>query len=159
MRILTKSAAETKKTASLLAEEARRILRSHTLSHALVFSLEGELGSGKTTFVQGFARGFNVKERITSPTYVLMKRYSSPPHLLYHIDCYRLKSAKDLAAIGFGDALCDRGAVVLAEWGDRVRRILPKHRFVIRFTHVGRHKNEHRITVLLPWKKNLGKRP
>ena len=147
MERVTRSAGETQKLARVLAKKMLRTLTARALSHALVVSLEGNLGSGKTTFTQGFAKGLGIKEKILSPTFVLMKRFHiGHTHVLYHLDCYRLETSKDIIAIGFRDILKDPSAMVLAEWGDRVKSVFPKHRVTIRFSHT-KKPNERRIRV------------
>ena len=119
-------------------------------------ALQGELGAGKTTFSQGFARALGVKEKITSPTFVLMKIYELPCHLspvtchfrhFVHIDCYRLNSPKELADLGFKKILKDKTAIVLIEWAERVRRLLPKNAIWVKFEHGEKH-NERIIKIL-----------
>lgn len=130
MIIVTKSAKETRKFGRLLAKKLRR---------GRPVCLEGDLGSGKTTFVQGLAGGLGVRQRITSPTFVLMRRFATAikrfTHL-YHIDCYRIKNPQDLLDIGFKEILEDKNALVVIEWADRVRKILPKKRLTIKFEMV-----------------------
>src|SRR3972149_1991176 len=90
MELITKSARETQSFGQALAAD----IVSGKVSHVL--ALKGELGSGKTTFVQGLAKGLGVKKRITSPTFILMREYaiSHQPlaiSYLYHVDLYRLE--------------------------------------------------------------------
>lgn len=106
--------------------------------HAVVVSLEGELGSGKTTFSQGFAKGLGVKERVLSPTFVIVKPYkirNTRYEVFYHIDCYRLKKPEELLELGFKEIVENPNAIVLIEWGNRVKRILPKHTVRISFSY------------------------
>lgn len=150
--IKTKNFKETKKVAALLAKE---VVRLHKKG-ALVLALEGELGSGKTTFVQGFAEALGIKEKVLSPTFILLKIYSLKRRgriksklrirHLAHIDCYRLGSHKDLLHLGFADLLKDRDAIILIEWADRVKKILPKNSLRIKFKH-GTKLNERIITI------------
>ncbi|MDO8470956.1 MAG: tRNA (adenosine(37)-N6)-threonylcarbamoyltransferase complex ATPase subunit type 1 TsaE [bacterium] len=101
---------------------------------ALVIGLEGELGSGKTTFVQGAMESLGVENRVTSPTFVLMKRYEGlQGRNLYHIDCYRLDRSKDLLSLGWNDIIKDPKNVVFVEWADRVKDILPEKRYTLSF--------------------------
>ncbi|MCB9849811.1 MAG: tRNA (adenosine(37)-N6)-threonylcarbamoyltransferase complex ATPase subunit type 1 TsaE [Phycisphaerales bacterium] len=95
------------------------------LSPGSVIALVGTLGSGKTHFVKGVARGNATPASVpvTSPTFVLINEY--PGRLpLYHIDTYRLRGADDLDALGFDEMVKGDGAV-LVEWADRVRELLP----------------------------------
>ena len=131
--IETKSAAETQRAAKLLAEELRPLPKG-----AAVVALVGELGAGKTTFVQGFAQALGVKERVLSPTFVLMKIYPLTRRRfrhLVHIDCYRLGSPADLLRLGFGELLKDRDLLILIEWADRIEKVLPAHAVRCHFTH------------------------
>lgn len=145
-KILSKSSKDTQKKAGDLA---RKILRLN-LKKAVVVALEGELGSGKTTFSQGFAKALGVKERVLSPTFVLLKIYKIKhkkfKHLI-HIDCYRLDSAKDLLHLGFKDLLKDKDAIILIEWAERIFKILPKSAFWIKFNHT-KFLNKRKILVL-----------
>ncbi|GJQ26169.1 MAG: hypothetical protein HBSAPP02_12010 [Phycisphaerae bacterium] len=90
-----------------------------------VLALVGELGAGKTHLAKGLARGLGVADdrAVTSPTFVLINEYRGRC-VVHHIDAYRLRSGAELAALGF-EELCEGGAVVLVEWADRVRDVLP----------------------------------
>ena len=81
----------------------------------LLLGLDGEMGSGKTSWTQGFARGFGVIEQVTSPTFALMHSYNSPRGKLYHLDLYRLGSFDELLDLGFEEILQDHALVIL-EW-------------------------------------------
>lgn len=90
---------------------------------ATLITLSGDLGAGKTTFTQGLARTFGVTESVTSPTFVLAKSYALPEgpfKKLVHIDAYRLKEGKDLAALAFREALEDPRHIVMLEWPEIV---------------------------------------
>lgn len=85
--------------------------------------LAGELGAGKTAFVQGFGAALGVTERITSPTFTIAQRYQG--HLpVHHLDVYRLEQLDEVADLGLGELL-DDGGVVLIEWGDVITAELP----------------------------------
>ena len=156
-KIVSKSVKETQKIAELFSREAANFISPH----ALVVALEGELGSGKTTFAQGFSKALGIREKVLSPTFVLVKIYPIKkvkrftPHLLsagkfsrkaqptkgagfkhlVHVDCYRLNGAKDLLHLGLKSFLKDRDAIIVIEWADRVKKILPKDTIWIRFKH------------------------
>lgn len=101
---------------------------SSSPEHATVVGLSGELGSGKTTFVKGVARAFGVTQTVTSPTFVIQKIYKlegQPFRHLVHIDAYRLESAEELSVLGFNALLSDPGNLIIIEWPERVREILP----------------------------------
>jgi tRNA threonylcarbamoyladenosine biosynthesis protein TsaE len=112
--------------------------------------LEGELGAGKTTFVQALARSLGVKERVTSPTFVIQKTYALPSSQtkhgfkrLVHIDAYRLNSLDDLRMLGWGECVADPHALILLEWPERVREVYSHAgRFVVSFFHSGEYERE-----------------
>ena len=86
-----------------------------------VVSLTGELGAGKTCFVQGAAAALGVTERVTSPTFLLRRDYEGRVPVT-HLDVYRLETLGDVLDLGYGE---DDGRVVLIEWGDAMRPLLP----------------------------------
>ena len=144
MEIVTKSAEETKKIAANLAEETKE---QPLLKYAFIIALEGNLGSGKTTFIQGLAKGLKIKENVLSPTFlilkefpILFKKYKS----FYHIDAYRLKHPKELLELGFNDLIKDPENIIVIEWADKIKKILPKYILKIKFTNLG--KNKRKIT-------------
>src|SRR3989344_4353110 len=137
MFYLSKNSKETEKAAGVLAKEIiRKALSKRT---ALVLGLEGELGAGKTTFVKGFVKALGVKSKISSPTFVLIKSHNLK-HItynkLYHIDAYRLKDHKDLIKLGIKEIFDDPKNLILVEWSDRVKGILPKKYIKIHIDHI-----------------------
>jgi len=88
-----------------------------------IIVLTGELGAGKTTFVQGIASGINVKSRIISPTFVLVRKHKGKlggkKINLYHIDLYRLEGTSDINSLGIEDIFEDVNGIFLIEWGER----------------------------------------
>lgn len=141
VEILSKSEAQTKKVAKLLAEEIFSPTSRRTKNRAWVIGLEGELGSGKTRFVQGFAKGFGIRQRLTSPTFVLMKKYKN----LYHIDCYRLNKPKELLDLDFKEIISNPKNIVLIEWAEKVHSILPRDTIWVRFEIVS--EKERKILI------------
>ena len=114
---------------------------------ALVLALQGELGAGKTTFVQGFLKGLGLKKRAQSPTFIIMRRHKIARGKfknIFHIDAYRLKAPKQLASLGFHEILMGSKNVILVEWPERVSKILPKNTAWISFKHT---KKEHERTI------------
>lgn len=89
-----------------------------------VVALQGELGAGKTTFVQGLARALGIRRPVTSPTFTLVSEYAGGALRLVHMDLYRLRDPDDLLAIGFHDYL-GRGSLVAVEWPERAGDLLP----------------------------------
>ena len=143
--ITTRSATETKKLAS---QSAKKIAATRS-DHARVIALNGNLGVGKTTFVQGFAKSLGINETIQSPTFVLMKIYSvkrrkNLKHLV-HIDAYRIETPREIEHLGLRELLNDKDAVILIEWADRIKKLLPKNTQWITFSHA-RTRTERIIT-------------
>jgi len=85
--------------------------------------LAGDLGTGKTAFAQGFARGLGVDEPVTSPAFILVRTYEGRLPMV-HLDVYRLDTMQELVDLGIAELL-DEGAVTLVEWGDAVAPALP----------------------------------
>jgi len=94
--------------------------------------LSGELGSGKTTFAQGFAEGLGISEQVTSPTFVLLRSYEGRLRL-HHVDVYRLENLREVIDIGLLELL-DEGGVALIEWGELAAPALPRDLLEVRFT-------------------------
>ncbi len=155
------SSKETKKLGEKLAREiAAAAPRRNKKKGALVFALQGELGAGKTTFVQGFFGGLGLRKRAPSPTFIIMRRHALPRRKgrhrnprgtrafsnVFHVDAYRLKKAADLKMLGVKDIAADPANIILVEWADRVRSIIPKNAQWLRFEH-GKRENERRIIM------------
>jgi tRNA threonylcarbamoyladenosine biosynthesis protein TsaE len=103
-----------------------------------IVSLEGDLGAGKTFFARGVARALGVHEHVTSPTFVLQKRYRTtvgPLQWLVHYDLYRLGSYDELVEIGFDEL--DEQSVALVEWGDRFVADYPAAPIRVRLEYAG----------------------
>ena len=135
---------ETEKLARMLAKEILRYKKVYPerSRRALVFGLIGNLGAGKTTFIQAFAKGLGIKSKITSPTFVLMKKYKN----LYHIDCYRIKNAKDILELDFKEITSNPLHIIMIEWAEKIKSILPKDAIRIKFKIIG--KNGRKIEIL-----------
>ncbi|MEA2088724.1 MAG: tRNA (adenosine(37)-N6)-threonylcarbamoyltransferase complex ATPase subunit type 1 TsaE [Patescibacteria group bacterium] len=119
-----------------------------------VISLIGNLGSGKTVFTKGVAKALNIKERVSSPTFNIIKIYNIPrttgkkinAKYLYHIDAYRLKNSKDLINLGIDEMLSSKKTITIIEWADKVKNILPKNNISIQFQTTN-NKNERIIII------------
>ena len=96
----------------------------------MIICLDGELGSGKTVFVKGFAQSLGIKENITSPTFNIVKEYQIGEMPLYHMDVYRLENADE--SIGFNDYFNSSGISII-EWSELIEELLPEERLDIKF--------------------------
>jgi len=108
--------------------------------------LRGDLGAGKTTLVKGIAAGFDAasEEDVTSPTFTLIHEYRGPTANLYHIDLYRIDTARELETLGIDDLLAGN-AVLLIEWGEKFARFVRERDVEIILERVG--ENERRVVV------------
>jgi len=141
MEIITNSSNQTKKLGEALAKK----IKSRKKDKALVLGLSGDLGGGKTTFLQGFAKGLGIKQRILSPTFVILKRFKIKDlriNNFYHIDCYRLNRDKEILALGFKEIILDSENIVAIEWAERIEKILPKNTIWIKFEFVDENKRK-----------------
>jgi len=130
-RFETKTPKETAKIATALAKK---------MKGGEVVALYGNLGAGKTTFAQAFAKALGVQERVQSPTFIFMhehrlKRKSGPSYFV-HADAYR-GGLPELRSISIEEYFGRPDAVVLIEWADRVKGLLPKKRITVRLRHLG----------------------
>ena len=122
MIIETNSAEETFALGKALGEKA---------SPGQIYTLDGDLGTGKTVFTQGVAAGLGITEAISSPTFTIIQEYDTGRLPLYHFDVYRIGDIEEMEEIGYDDYFFGEG-ICLIEWADLIREILPEH--VIRVT-------------------------
>lgn len=144
MKLISQSEKETLRFAENFAKK---------LHGGEIIALVGELGAGKTVFVKGLARGFGIKQKIQSPTFLLMKIYNAKAQkaaktqkikFLCHVDAYRLSDAAELVDIGLLDWLGRADTVVVIEWADKVPELL-RGRKVIKIKMEMGEKEEARI--------------
>lgn len=136
----TKGSGQTKELGKSLA---KKILKVGPKEEATIFGLKGELGGGKTTFIQGFAQGLGIKEKILSPTFVIMKKFKLKNNNFshfHHIDAYRLKDPEELLDIGFKNIINNPKNIVVIEWADKIKKILPKTTTWIHFKFINEEK-------------------
>ena len=102
-----------------------------------IIGLKGDLGSGKTVFSKGLAAGLGIKQNVTSPTFVVMKVYSVENHksikTFCHIDAYRL-SGSDIESTGIQEYIDDKNTILVIEWVDRIKKILPRKTRLIKIS-------------------------
>lgn len=142
MRHVSRSLAETEGLAKLFLNEIKP-----NAAEALVVGLIGDLGSGKTAFVQALARELGVTERITSPTFVIQKNYLLAEagggfKQLVHIDAYRLHQPEEMRALGWPDLIANPGNLIMIEWAERLLPILPASWRKIMFHFVDENSRE-----------------
>ena len=137
-QILTRSAIETKNLAKNLAKE---------LPVGTIVALIGDLGSGKTTFAQGFAEGLDIFESIVSPTFKLVSEYDGEKCKLIHVDTYRLDGIEDFLNICGEDIIRTPGAIILIEWADKIIDILPPETVQINFQRVLNTENDRELII------------
>ena len=146
MKLKTSSPAETQAIAAALASVVRA---------GDVILLSGDLGAGKTTFTQGFARALGVTDPVTSPTFTLMNEYRGRLRVL-HADVYRLESLQEVIDLGIGE-LVEEDSVALVEWGEAAAPALPGH-LTITIEHGD--GDDDRIMTLAPsgaaWLERIG---
>lgn len=92
----------------------------------MVFCLNGDLGVGKTVFTQGFAKGLDIEEPISSPTFTILQEYHDGRLPLYHFDVYRISDISEMDEIGYEDCFYGEG-VCFIEWAELIEDILPEH--------------------------------
>ncbi len=131
--IITNSFQETQKQGELLAKE---------LKGGEIICLEGELGAGKTTFTQGILKELQVKGPYISPTFLIMKNYpitKKQKFNIYHIDAYRVKS-QDILSLGWKEISKDNNNILIIEWPERIKDILPQEVFWIKLKWIDDEK-------------------
>lgn len=116
-----------------------------------VVALDGELGAGKTHFVQGVCRGLEVEDldRVASPTFILCNEYGGGRLPVMHLDAYRLENGRELWDLGW-DEMVDAGGVVLLEWAGRVAEVLPAGALRVEMSHAGGDERRVLLPVLAP---------
>jgi tRNA threonylcarbamoyladenosine biosynthesis protein TsaE len=140
MKIISNSVKETLAVAKKIAAKAKG---------GEIYALTGDLGAGKTVFTRGFCAGLGVKKNVNSPTFVLMKVYPVKRHKnikeVWHIDAYRLKSEKELEAVGALEYFNRKDVVCLVEWPERIKKILGKNTRTIKIKTLGENKRSLEI--------------
>lgn len=117
---------------------------------AIVFGLNGDLGSGKTTFVQGLAKGLGIKSTIPSPTFIIVRRYiinTVSFNSFYHIDLYRLEDKKgEFDNLGLNEIFADSHNFIVIEWVHRFKQYLPSSIYFFDFIITGENKRKIETT-------------
>ena len=117
------------------------------LSGGEVLALDGDLGAGKTVFVQGLAAGLGISEAVTSPTFTLVREYLGGSLPLFHFDVYRIADCDEMYEIGY-DEYIDGDGVSVIEWPQLIDDILPPKRYNVTIEKdYGRHDDYRKITI------------
>lgn len=137
--LLSASPAETKKLGRTWGKKIKA---------GAVLALSGTLGSGKTTFVQGLAQGLGLRRKIASPTFITMAAYAIPGtrQTLYHLDLYRLARRIDIQELGLKEIIENKQSVVVIEWAEKLKTMLPRRTKWIHFSHARRNPTVRAIT-------------
>ena len=132
---ITKSSQETKEFSKKIFRELFKLNKNRSC----IICLYGDLGSGKTTFVQGLAEELGIKEIVNSPTFLIMKKYKSvnnKKYTLYHFDCYRIFDYQEILDLGWEEIISDKNNIIVIEWPEKIKKILPEERLDIKFKFV-----------------------
>lgn len=134
-KYITNSVEETQKLAADFAEKFK---------NGAIITLNGPLGAGKTTFVQGFAKNLGIKSKILSPTFVLMREYVLPfeqDARFYHVDLYRLEGKQEINNLGLTDLFANPKNIFLIEWAEKLTD-LPKNIIKIDFEYLSENSRQ-----------------
>lgn len=120
-----------------VSELAKLVARQ--LKGGEIFALVGQLGSGKTTFVKAVGKALKIRDKITSPTFILLQGYETKLKnkkiLLFHLDLYRTKNYKEVKALGLNEFWGKPNTITFIEWADKIKKHLPKKTTTINFRH------------------------
>ncbi|HRY30838.1 MAG TPA: tRNA (adenosine(37)-N6)-threonylcarbamoyltransferase complex ATPase subunit type 1 TsaE [Candidatus Paceibacterota bacterium] len=124
------------------------VSESGSSNKAIIVGLCGNLGSGKTTFMKYFAKELGITEEVTSPTFIMRRRFrlsgseNFPWKNLYHFDMYRVESTDELGPIGFDDTIANPENLVFIEWPEKIASALPRKTTKINFTFIDENTRE-----------------
>ena len=139
MKKVSKSLKETSEIAQSFIKEILKIQNQDT--GAIVIGLVGDLGAGKTTFFQAIAKHLGIKNTVSSPTFVIMKKYplkNKKYYFVFHLDAYRLKNEQELLNLGWQEIIDDKKNLVFIEWSENVSKIMPTN---TKFIHISDQEN------------------
>ncbi|MBC8346000.1 MAG: tRNA (adenosine(37)-N6)-threonylcarbamoyltransferase complex ATPase subunit type 1 TsaE [Candidatus Marinimicrobia bacterium] len=120
---------------------------AQTIPEGSIIALIGNLGSGKTTFAQGFALGLDIQDSVISPTFKLVSEYEGTRCPLYHIDCYRLDAPEDFLNIGGENYLNPEHGITLIEWAERIEPYWTDRWIFIYFNRLAENANARSIKI------------
>lgn len=130
-----------------VAETAlRKLVSIQSGGHTPVLAISGDLGAGKTTFMQTFAKQLGIVQSVISPTYVIMKRYDAEVgasfESLVHMDVYRIDDAAEMTPLRFEEVLKEEETVVCIEWAEKIQSLLPPHTLFMTIITTGENSRD-----------------
>lgn len=129
-----------------LPEVAKKVIKSSDKRH--VWCFEGEMGTGKTTFIQAVCKEMGVEDAVQSPTFSIVNEYiTSDNKIIYHFDCYRLKSVEEALDIGIEEYLYSENYCFI-EWSERITPLLPPNILIIKIQEI--EDKKRKISLTLP---------
>lgn len=136
---------KTIKSGGVLQTQKLAVNLAKTLIVGDILCLYGNLGSGKTTFVQALAKSLGINKRIISPTFIMIRQYKINRYNFYHIDLYRTKTKEDLLSLGMDEILKDKNNIIAIEWAENLLDLLPQKRIDLKFEYID--DNSRRIKM------------
>lgn len=146
MKKVSKSVRDTREIAKIFLDKILK--REKTSKGAMVVCLSGDLGAGKTAFTQSVAKHLGIKNKVISPTFVIIKNYElriMNYKKLFHIDAYRLKNEKELLNLGWEEIIKNKDHLVFVEWPENVSKIIPRHARRIQISHIDAGKRIYEL--------------
>jgi len=120
-----------------------------TLKGGELIALYGNLGGGKTTFVQGLALGLGIKRRIISPTFIIIRSYrvliNKKIKNFFHLDLYRIETRSDIRGLGIDEIIGNSNNIIVVEWAEKMKDFLPKKRIDIYFEYLDENKRKIKL--------------
>ncbi len=151
MELISNSVEKTREIAAQLIREMTAAKAGKLKnSQASVVALVGELGAGKTAFIQGLGEYLGVNQRILSPTFLIMRRFelTGQPKFsaLYHFDFYRTENESEILNLGYEEIVSSTANLVVVEWADRFKRLMPKEAVWVNLEWLGEQKRKIKIS-------------
>ncbi len=140
---------------STVSDYVLNIIKDKRQNEAVVVGLHGDLGSGKTTFTKNFAKKIGIVNEITSPTFVVQRRYEIPQSAdtinfknLYHFDMYRIELIEELGPLDWEETISNKTNLIFVEWPEKIEDALPINMIRINFTFID--ENTREIEIVAP---------
>ncbi len=122
---------------------------SKNLLGGSIVALYGDLGTGKTHFVKGVAKGLNINKEITSPTFIISQQYKGTPFNLIHFDLYRINNFYELEELGWYDLINEK-TIIIIEWAEKIDQELKNYKIIkVFFSYI--NENSREINIVFPY--------